>query len=128
MCGSAGHGHNLSVDCSLFRGNGYLEIQYQKEYSLTKHKVMTILTRHKWLELAKVSGWSGRSCSELGPAWAEAKVMPQTVRVSALSAHSSQWSWLGIGEQQSSCTGHVLICHTEWGSDVDVSKPDMGSD
>lgn len=72
---------------------------------------------------------------ELGPAWAEARVMPQTVRVSALSAHSSQWSWLGIGEQQSSCTGHVLICHTEWGSDVykpsraySVSKPDMGSD
>lgn len=92
---------------------------------------MTILTRHKWLGLAEDSGWSRMSCStrvRLSPTWTEARMMIQSGWVSALRAHLSQWNWLGTGGQQSSHTGHVLIYHTERGSAVGVSEPDMRSD
>lgn len=45
-------------------------------------------------------------------------MMTQSGWVSALRAHLSQWNWLGTAGQQSSCTGHVLISHTERGSGV----------
>lgn len=55
-------------------------------------------------------------------------MVTQSSWVSALRAHLSQWSWLGTGGQQSSCTGHVLISHTECGSDVGISKSSTGSE
>lgn len=78
---------------------------------------MTILTRHRWLGLAKISGWSRRSCRtrvRLGPTWAEARVMTQSRQISALSAPLSPSSWLGTGEQQPRCTGRAHVSHRAW--------------
>lgn len=89
---------------------------------------MIILTRHRWLGLAKISGWSRRSCRtrvRLGPTWAEARVMTQSRQIRALSAPLSPSSWLA---QVSSSPGaqDVLMCHTERGSGVGVSKLTQG--